>query len=206
MKDLLLPMSTVTFAHDHLVSDLTVRILDRLASQEPQLVDQAVDALSLRSQERLSVHAGLLLEAQTGEPSAINRKALETVAKQLEREVNENPSVTAISNKDLVLITLDKAAVEQAGKAVETKLEKQLKAIEFTGAIGALVLEDFNTWSVACRAKIAAVLDKHQHPRLFSSIGIDSNAPALPEAFMSRFLHVQVGNELKPCRTRSLRR
>lgn len=196
-------MSTVTFAHDHVVRDLAARILDRLASQEPKPVAEAVRALGLAEESRLSVHEGLLLNSDAGEALAINREALALVAGQLDRPIKENPSVAAIETKDLVLITLSPAILQEAGKALETKLDKQLKAAEFTGAIAVVVFEGVDQWPEPIRLKMTTLLHRHQHPRLFTTMGIAAGA-TLPDALASRFLRVDVGEELTPCRKRVL--
>lgn len=196
-------MSTVTFAHDHVVRDLAARILDRLASQEPKPVAEAVRALGLTEEARLSVHEGLLLNGDAGEALAINREALALVAGELGRPIKENPSITAIETKDLVLIALSPALLQEAGKALETKVDKQLKAAEFTGAIAVVVFEGVDQWPEAIRSKMTALLHRHQHPRLFTTLGIAAGT-SLPEALASRFLCVDVGEELKPCRKRVL--
>jgi len=194
-------MSSLTYARDHVVRDLTSRVLDRLASQEPKQVATAVEALGLSGEARLSVHAGLLLEGVANEALGINEEALRLVAEHLDREVKTNPSVAAISTKDLVLIHVDAAMAQQGGKALETKLEKQLKAVEFTGAIATVVLDQVDHWPEAVRTKVIGVLLKHQHPRLFTTLGTDSKE-ALPEALVGKFLSLDVGEEVVPCRKR----
>ncbi len=195
-------MSTVTYTHDHLVRDLAARILDRLSSQEPQRVAQAIEALGLASEPRLGVQAGLLLNSAHDQAAAINREALTLVGDQLNRSVKENPGVTAIETKDLVLVVLNAEIATQAGKALETKLDKQLKAVEHTGAIAVVVLEQVQEWPSAIRAKVSATLAKHQHPRLFTTLSVDAHSP-LPESITGRFMHVEVGEELVPCRKRA---
>lgn len=194
-------MSTVTIAHEHLVRDLVSRVLERLASQEPKQVALAVEALGMGGEARLNVLGGLLLNCAGDEPLAINREALSVVSSHVDRPVKENPSVAAITTKDLVLISVSAENARDAGKALETKLDKQLKAIEYTGAIGMVVLERVAEWPEPVRAKVGALLAKHQHPRLFTTVGSVPDA-VLPPSLTNRFLHVEVGEELKPCRRR----
>lgn len=193
-------MSTPTYSHTHLVRDLTARILDRLASQSPSRIPPVLEALELNEMPRLAALSGVSIQGDC--PHGLAREALETIAQHLEHEFKENPPATAIQNGDLVLITLRKPDVEANLKGVENRLTNQLKAIERTSAIGALTLEGFDEWSSAAKAKLSAVIARHQHPRVFMTIS--RSADVAPSAFVQRCLAVDVGEEPVPCRRRSL--
>ena len=193
-------MSATTYTHDHLVRDLIARILDRLASQAPTKIPPVLEALELKDMPRLAAPAGVSIQGSC--PHAIGRQALETVAQHLGWPLKENPSAGAIENGDLVLITLTQQTVEANLKAAESRLGNQLKAVERTSAIAAVSLEDFDAWSNVAKAKIAAVIGRHQHPRVFMTISRASDVA--PSAFVQRCVALEVGEEITPCRRRAL--
>lgn len=195
-------MSATTYTHDHLVRDLTARVLDRLASQAPKEVPPVLEALELKDMPRLAVSAGLSIQGSC--PHAIARQALSTVAERMGHELKENPSAGAIAHGDLVLVALRKDEVEANLKASENRLGNQLKAIERTGAIAAITLEDFDSWAAGAKAKISGLISRYQNPRVFLTI---SRAPDVaPSPFVQRCLAVDVGEEVTPCRRRTLGR
>ena len=193
-------MSATTYTHDHLVRDLIARILDRLASQAPTKIPPVLEALELKDMPRLAAPAGVSIQGSC--PHAIGRQALETVAQHLGWPLKENPSAGAIENGDLVLITLTQQNVEANLKAAESRLNNQLKAVDRTSAIAAVSLEDFDAWSNVAKAKVAGVIGRHPHPRVFLTV---SRAPDVtPSAFVQRCMAVDVGEESVPCRRRAM--
>lgn len=193
-------MSAATYTHDHLVRDLTARILDRLASQAPSRVPPVLDALDLRTMPRLAAQAGVAVAG--ADVHAIAREALDTIGQHLGHPVKENPPATAIQAGDLVLLALGKDGVDANPKGAEARLANQLKALDRSGAIAAVALDGFDAWSAPARAKISALLAR-PHPRLFVAIG---RTPGVePCAWVQRCVAVDVEHhEPVPCRKRAL--
>ena len=192
-------MSTATFSHEHLVRDLTARVLDRLASQEPARIPPVLEALDLTHMDRLAAIGGVAI--QGGCPHELSREALDLVAHHLEHEVKTNPSATAIHNGDLVLIAIGREDVEANLKGVVNRLGNQLKAVEHSSAILALALEGFDEWPKAAQSKISGLVGRHPHPRIFLTIG---QAPGAAPSPLFKCVSVEIGEESAPCRRRSM--
>lgn len=195
-------MTAATYTHEHLVRDLTARILDRLASQDPRATG-ALDALGLANETRLMVQVGLVLVGNQAEPASIGRESLALIGEKLERPVKENPSASAIASGDMVLLSVGLEDALSGGKALVARLEKQLQALGRSGAIGVVALDQFNAWPQAQRQKIAAVVQKHPCPRVFCFFGSDPSYPSAPRlSLLDGCQELDVGTETPSCRRR----
>ncbi len=195
-------MTAATYSHEHLVRDLTARILDRLASQDSRATE-ALEALGLTHEDRLSVGAGLVLVGNQAEPASVGRESLGLIAEQFGRPIKENPPASAIAAGDLVLLSIGMEEASTGGKALLTRLEKQLQALGRSGAMAVVAFDQFNAWPQAVRQKAAAVLQKHPCPRLFCFFGHDPKHPQpsrLP--LLDSCKEGDVGVEAPACRRR----
>lgn len=193
------PMTAATYTHDHLVRDLCARILDRLASQDARAT-QALEKMNLEEEPRLSVQTGLVLVSDGAAATRIGLESLEKIGEHLGREVKENPPASAISSGDLVVLSVDAAVASSGGKALLTRLERQLQALGHSGAMGVLAFEQFNAWPQAMRQKVATLVQKNPSPRLFCYFGKDPSIPSQKIPLLESCQELVVGNE--PVRVR----
>lgn len=165
-------MTAATYTHENLVRDLTARILDRIASQDPRAATALAD-LGLTDETRLLVRVGLVLEGDQAGPASVGRESMSLIASSLGRPFKENPPASTIASGDLVLLAVGLEDARSGGKALPVRLEKQLQALGRSGAMAVLAFDQFNAWPQAMRQKVAAVIQKHPCPRLFCFFGND---------------------------------
>lgn len=189
-------MST-TQSPEQLTQDLAARLIDRWTFQEPTRARAALEALALTQVDRLAVGSVLRIQGAQADPAGIARAALACVAGQLQHPVKENPPVAAIQAGDLVLLVIDAEHAQAGGKALENRLEKQVRAIEHAGGLGVLVLEQLDAWPSAPRQKLLGVIAKHQHPRLFAMTG---EASPVVHPWLARGMCVEQGEASPRCR------
>lgn len=199
-------MTTSSLSHEHLARDLSARVLDRLASQEPARVAMALEEQSLTHEPRLLVGAGMILEGFASQASALSQTALNLVASALQCSLKINPAASAIAQKDLVLLSPGLEEAHSNAKALEARLGCQIKAIAHSGAIGVVALDQFNGWPAGVRQRVTSLLSQAQHPRVFLIFGQAPSFPALGASpFLAKCTTFSVAQEPSPVLARRLR-
>lgn len=194
-------MTAATYTHDHLVRDLCARILDRLASQDPKAT-KALQDMGLCQEDRLSVQVGLVLVGDGAQATQIGKESMERIGEHLGRPVKHNPPASAIAAGDLVVLSVDLDTASNGGKALLTRLERQLQALGHSGAMAVLAFEKFNAWPLPMRQKAAALIQKHPSPRLFCFFGKDLDASSQRVPLFDACQELDVGQE--PARIRRM--
>lgn len=187
--------TSITLSQEHFIQNFLARILERILSREPNR-DVSVIRERLNSElPRLADNNGVLISSCPRLLEALLKTGLSEIAKDLNGEFLENPAFKSINSRSMVLIHIKKEDVLGDIKPLLTRFEKQAKAVEQTGAIAEVFLENFDEWPNAVRSKFEGVWAKVQCPRLMLAVGINDMLNTPKAGIASKCLAVEVGEE-----------